>query len=69
LLPRADRLALVTVAEGKKEQVRVPWQTALDLIGDCLRLEPDCDPPRWRTERWPDPVAFEKLRVAQDPRG
>lgn len=68
LLPRANQLLLVTLGDGEaeKDQVAVPWQTALDLMGDCLHLEPDCDPPRWRTERWPDPVLFEKLRAAQE---
>jgi hypothetical protein len=65
LLPRADEVCLVAMIAGAVAEAGfvVRWQALLDLAGECLRLEPGHDPPRWRTERWPDPVTFEKLRA------
>jgi hypothetical protein len=65
LLPRTDKIAF-TGFDGD-EVLLVPWQAAADLVADCLALDPGHDPPRWRTDRWPDAVTIEKLRAAVKP--
>jgi hypothetical protein len=64
LLPRADQVVL-GFAPGEKggEILRVPWPALMDIAGDCLTQEPDLDPPRWRTRRWPEEAALVKLRA------
>jgi uncharacterized protein YtpQ (UPF0354 family) len=61
LLPRADLIFFA--GEGDAKAFGVPWARVIDLVGDCLCLEPGHDPPRWRTDRWPDAVTLEKLRA------
>ncbi len=64
LLPRADQVALV-FAPGVKggETLFVPWEALVQIASDCFVQEPDLDPPRWRTIRWPEEPALEKLRA------
>jgi hypothetical protein len=64
LLPEAAEIAIVP---SGGDHFRVPWTTALTVVGDGLRREPGLDPPRWRTGRWPDAAAFAKLRAAAIP--
>ena len=69
LLPRANVVALLSVNDDNKAEhhFTVPWQSLIDIAGECLRLDPAYDPPRWWTERWPDAVTFEKLRAVAVP--
>jgi len=69
LLPRAKLVALLPVSgsDDTRHHFTVPWQTLLDVAGDCLRLDPAYELPRWWTDRWPDPVTLEKLRAAAVP--
>jgi hypothetical protein len=64
LLPVVDRVALGT-NPGKKgaEVLWVPWKGLVEIAGACLALEPNLDPPRWRTVRWPDDGQLAKLRA------
>jgi hypothetical protein len=43
LLPRADRIAFVF---AKWDTALVPWNTAVEIVGDLLRPEPDLIPDR-----------------------
>jgi hypothetical protein len=64
LLPEAAEIALVPAS---REVFRVPWQTALALVGERLRREPDLDPPRWRTGAWPDAAILAKPKASALP--
>lgn len=67
LLPKADHVALLT-DPGKADAIlRVAWQTLIDMVGDCLVQEPDLDPPRWRTTRWPEDDVLAKLQSVSIP--
>jgi hypothetical protein len=58
LLPRAERVAV-----DAGPSLVVTWDVLVEYAGDCLVLEPDLDPPRWRTVRWPSRAQIAKLRA------
>jgi hypothetical protein len=66
--PRVDRRQrrraqrAVNKSKKKPETLRVTWEALASEVGDCLQLEPEMDPPRWRTVRWPSKAVIEKLR-------
>jgi hypothetical protein len=65
LLPLTDHVALVFDPKAEKGGFfRVTWQVLLEIAGDCLALEPDVDPPRWRTTPWPEEAVLARLRAA-----
>jgi hypothetical protein len=64
LLPRAERVALVFDPHRKHGDVLwLPWQILVETVGDCLAAEPDMDPARWRTIRWPSSEITARLRA------
>jgi hypothetical protein len=64
LLPRTDRVAL-NLAPGQKEPdvIHVRWDALTEVAGSHLVREPGLDPPRWRTNSWPDDTTLAKLRA------
>jgi hypothetical protein len=36
----------------------------MNVAGDCLELEPNVDPPRWRTTPWLEEAVLARLRAA-----
>lgn len=66
LLPWADRVALVLSPEQKDGEVlTVPWRALFQIAGHLLTQETDLNPPRWRTQGWPDGEALNRLRQAR----
>ncbi len=53
LLPSTDLVALIAEQEGA-EPLFVPWSKLLELAPECVRPEPEHDPPRFRVVGWPD---------------
>jgi hypothetical protein len=53
-LPRADHLALVVPTEDESRIIRVPWETAMPIIGQLLEPDPrHLHPPRYLTRGFP----------------
>jgi hypothetical protein len=66
LLPKTDLLAMGSDrngAEDEKWRALVPWEAVERVAIGCLKLDPGCDPPRYRTMRWPEPVQIAQLRA------
>jgi hypothetical protein len=63
LLPATDRVALgMDPGRQGAEVLWVPWKGLVEIVGGCLVQEPNLDPPRWRTVRWPDDGMLTRLR-------
>lgn len=65
LLPEAAEIAFVQRHDSKA--FRVPWATAVEIVGACMVKEPEFDPPRWRTLAWPDDAMMVRLKAAELP--
>jgi hypothetical protein len=63
LLPRTEELVLIVDPE-KRDHLRVPWSAVERLAPGCLVPEPDLNPQRYRTARWPAPGEVGALREA-----
>jgi hypothetical protein len=71
LLPKTELLAIGgdgNGTEGGKWLALVPWEDVERIASGCLRLDPECDPPRYRTVRWPEPAQIAELRACGDGR-
>lgn len=63
LLPRTHYVMLLMEpgVEGG-EIIRAPWEKLAEIVGDHMSEEPDIDPARWRTLRWPSGDMLVRLR-------
>jgi len=69
LLPKTELLAMGSEGGGTESgrwMALVPWEEVERIAGDCLRLDPAWDPPRYRTLRWPEPAQIAQLRAAAE---
>jgi hypothetical protein len=64
LLPKTDLIAMGRLVGGDADtwHVMVPWEDVVRIAGSCLQQDPGCDPPRYRTVRWPEPQQVAELR-------
>lgn len=64
-LPRTDDLALLRPDEdgGVDWELVVPWDLAMEHLGQWLQPVPDVHPPRYETLGWPSEEAIEEVRT------
>jgi|GEM_PF-802867 len=64
LLPKARRIAVVggDMDSGDTWTIQVSWGDLVELVGGALELDPELDPPRWRTTRWLADSELDALR-------
>ena len=64
LLPRTELVALAggPIEGPGKWSALVPWEDVARLAGECLEIQTDLDPPRFRTVAWPSPDVVAELR-------
>jgi hypothetical protein len=67
LLPAADVVLIVELeqpwANGKPPMTWVRWDVAAQVCaGDCWQVQPEFNPPRVLTVRWPTPEQLDVLR-------
>jgi hypothetical protein len=69
LLPKTELLAIGGDGEGSeggKWLALVPWGDVERIASGCLSVVPVCDPPRYRTVRWPQPSQIVELRACAE---